>query len=74
MFAKKVTDTRNYFTHYSPGLKNRAARGGGLLWLKMKMEKLLEVCFLRELGFDLEFIRGKLTNWQVEQLREKGSC
>lgn len=53
-FAKKVIDSRNYYTHYDPkrpSLKQRAAQGNDLLIITMRLEMLLDVCLLSELGF-----------------------
>jgi hypothetical protein len=53
-FAKKVTDTRNYFTHYSTGLKNKAATGEELYWLTEVLIMMMQRCFLKELGIPSE--------------------
>lgn len=46
-----IVDTRNYFTHWDPKRKERAAQGSDLLNLVNKMEVLLQLLFLREVGF-----------------------
>ena len=74
LFATKVKNTRNYFTHFSTSLREKAAKEEELLWLVEKMEKLLEACFLHELGFGNETICERVKGWQIDQLREKGSC
>ena len=52
IFADKVADTRNYFTHYPPELKDRAAKSGQELRdLIQKLRLVLQICFLEELGF-----------------------
>jgi hypothetical protein len=53
-FAKRVKDTRNYFTHYDKRLRNRAAKGAELFWLTQKLSYLLQACFLLELGLPIE--------------------
>jgi hypothetical protein len=73
-FVKLIKDTRNYNTHFSNYLREEAAKEEDLLWLSEKMKRLLEVCFLNELGFGQEKIASKIKNWQTAQLREKGSC
>jgi hypothetical protein len=49
--ARKVGDTRNFLTHYDPSLQCRAAHGIELLRLGDKVQMLMELCFLRDLGF-----------------------
>lgn len=49
-FAKDVTNTRNYYTHYDPRLKAKAAQGIKLYGLTEKLSYLLQACFLVELG------------------------
>jgi len=46
-----IVDTRNYFTHWDPSQKKRAAQGSDLLNLVNKMEVLLQLLFVREVGF-----------------------
>ncbi|OLE53288.1 MAG: hypothetical protein AUG51_13805 [Acidobacteria bacterium 13_1_20CM_3_53_8] len=53
-FAKKVKNTRNYFTHYDPSLKAKAAHGSELYLLTIKLSYMLQACFLLELGFSQE--------------------
>ena len=47
----KVVDTRNYLTHYDKKLKKIAAQGEELYDLTKKLERLLKMCILKELGF-----------------------
>jgi len=57
MFVDKVADTRNYFTHYPPELKDKAARSGHELHeLTQKLRLILQVCFLEELDFTFDAI------------------
>ena len=53
-FARRVKDTRNYFTHYDRRLLKRAARGEELFWLTQKLSYLLQACLLLELGFPMQ--------------------
>lgn len=50
-FIKKFKDSRNYYTHYNPKLEKKAATGVGLHLLTVQLQALLEMSFLRELGF-----------------------
>jgi|GEM_PF-2848311 len=51
-FSKIAADTRNYLTHYTPRLKDKAAEGEDLYDLGLEVIALLEFCLLRDLGFD----------------------
>lgn len=60
-FAYKVADTRNYLTHYSSDLKERAVTGGkGLHELNAKLAFLITCCFLEQLGFQPDRIEDIL--------------
>lgn len=55
--AEKVANTRNYLTHYTPELKDKAATGGEELdELTRRLRLMLQVCLLEELGFPFEKI------------------
>jgi len=51
-FSKVAADTRNYLTHYTPRLKDKATEGEDLYILGLEVIALLEFCLLRDLGFD----------------------
>lgn len=51
-FAKAAADTRNYLTHYDERLKDKAAEGEDLYLLGLEVIALLDLCLLRDLGFD----------------------
>ncbi len=53
-FVNKVYETRNYYTHYDLSLKQRATTGKELYWVIQSLSFLIQVCFLRELGFSSE--------------------
>ena len=56
-FAQKVSDTRNYLTHYSPELKEKSASTGKEYHeLTDKLRAIMEICFLEELGFEANMI------------------
>lgn len=59
IFVEKIADTRNYFTHFAPELREKAALGGKeLLDLRAKLRLLLQICLLKELGFAPEEINN----------------
>lgn len=60
-FVKKVCDTRNYLTHYDPELPPKAVlRSSELHKLSQQLQIILQLCFLREMGFDSEAIERLL--------------
>jgi hypothetical protein len=50
-FAQSLADTRNYYTHYSTRLKQKAATGLELIVLTGRLWALVRACLLHELGF-----------------------
>ena len=51
-FAKRISETRNHFTHYSNELKKEFSGGESLLNLYTKLEILLLLHILTFIGFD----------------------
>ena len=53
-FADKIRRTRNYYTHFDERLKKRGkiADEAEIILLTERMQRLLEVCFLKDLGLD----------------------
>jgi hypothetical protein len=49
-FIRSVVDTRNYYTHYSSKLKQKAAKGLHLYSLSQTLSVLVKCCLLAELG------------------------
>jgi hypothetical protein len=49
-FVKDIANTRNFYTHYDPHLRDKAATGVKLYVLTEKLSYLLQACFLVELG------------------------
>ena len=47
----KISDTRNYLTHYDKRLENKAAKGLELWNLCQKIEAIIQLCLLKKLGF-----------------------
>ena len=60
--AYKITVTRHYLTHWDPDLEPRAATGGDLHVLCLKMELLFELHFLKLTGFIPEKIKSIADN------------
>lgn len=50
-FFSKVVVTRNYLTHFDEFLKDKAATGDELYLITMRLDVLLKICILEELGF-----------------------
>ena len=56
-FAKIITDTRNYYTHYG-GTRQKSSE---LLYLNKELKCIIEICFMKELG---------ISNEQIEKITE----
>lgn len=50
-FTAHLKVTRDFYTHYNPAKEQQAAKGVGLLLLTVQLRTLIEMSFLRELGF-----------------------
>lgn len=59
-FVDHFKCTRNYYTHYNPKLEAKAASGVGLFLLTLQLQAILELSFLRQLGFPCQAIEGVL--------------
>ena len=57
-FIQKVIQTRNFYTHYGENLVQKAAEGSELFKLNLKLNLLLKICLLRELGFSIDEIQN----------------
>lgn len=55
-FVERVVVTRNYLTHYDKNLKDRAASREELQKLMLKLELLIKLVLLLELGFEQQQI------------------
>ncbi|MDO8962581.1 MAG: hypothetical protein Q7V02_10795, partial [Methylophilus sp.] len=62
LIIKLIVDTRNYLTHYDPKLEKKAASGQNLWHLCEKMEAILQLHLLKELGFASVEISAVLNN------------
>jgi len=49
-FARKVKNTRNYFTHWNTSLQDKAAQGEELFRITQTLLFMLQTCLLMELG------------------------
>ena len=59
-FISKVCDTRNYLTHYDVSLKEKSASAKELYYLNEDLRTILQIYFLKELGFANEGIKKML--------------
>lgn len=50
-FVRLFKRSRNYYTHYSPDLADKAAKGAELHLLTVRLRAIIEMSLLRELGF-----------------------
>lgn len=53
-FIVRVRDTRNYYTHYSSTLRQKAADHEELHWLTEVLRYMLTACLLYEIGFSVK--------------------
>lgn len=60
-FVNKVTETRNYYTHYTDS-KYAVTDPGQLYYLAQKLKIILQICFLIELGIPSDKIREMITS------------
>jgi hypothetical protein len=51
-FVDRVTNTRNYYTHWSADSAPKAMRGEGLLHASLRLQAIVELLLLREIGFE----------------------
>jgi hypothetical protein len=61
-FAKAVTDTRNYYTHYSSGLAKKAAREWELALLTKRLWFVVRGLLLKEMGLPNALVIEALMN------------
>jgi hypothetical protein len=60
-FVRFARDTRNYYTHYDPSIKKKAATEPGEMHrLTIQLRAVLETAFLLDLGFSCEEIEDSL--------------
>lgn len=59
---RRITDTRNYLTHYNEALKDSAADGRELWVLCQKMEVIFQLHFLKVIGFNDDEINSVVEN------------
>ena len=52
--------TRNYLTHYDPGLRSRAVEGGEITKLTWGLQQILEVALLKRIGIHEDVIERRL--------------
>jgi hypothetical protein len=62
VFIDKLTDTRNYYTHFTPELYPKAYHGLGVVVLIEKLRFLLDMSFLWLLEFTQDDVRRILEN------------
>lgn len=74
-FVVDFRNTRNYYTHYNPELKRKAAREAALLLLTTQVQTIIEMSLLRQLGFSCQAVERILHRSrrfaQIEFIREQ---
>ncbi|WP_259741222.1 HEPN domain-containing protein [Pseudomonas fluorescens] len=61
-FLRKIVDTRNYLTHYSEDLKDKAAKGMEMWAICQRMEVVFNLHFLKVIGFTEDKIDSVVEN------------
>lgn len=67
-FIQKLLDTRNYLTHYSSELEDKALRGIELYDACLKLIVILQACLLKEINFSVPDIEALLKRHYSNQL------
>lgn len=67
-FPKIITYTRNYYTHYSLSLENKALKDEDLVNAYYFLKNSLEFYLLKELGFNEDFIHNRIRK-RIEPIR-----
>lgn len=70
-FIDMVVNTRNYYTHYPPELKDKAANIVDMPFLSQNLRFMLIVILLKEIGFDDETtkqILNKYLRWRIVRI------
>jgi len=60
-FVEKMVATRNYHIHYDERLKRKAAKGRDLNDITFVLRILIEMCLLKELGFDTNEVHNLIS-------------
>ena len=68
-FINRVVDTRNYLTHYDVDLKRKSAKGKELFIITERLRILVEMCLMKEIGFDLEEINNLICKRYQDRLK-----
>lgn len=66
---QKVVDIRNYMTHYDLNLKDRYVSGRELFIIIEKLRILVEMCLLKEIGFDPKEINNMIIKRYQDRLK-----
>jgi hypothetical protein len=68
-FIRKVVDTRNYYTHYSPTLEDRAVKVNNIPFLSQELRYVLIAILLKETGLDDSMIKNALRRYYQFRIR-----
>jgi hypothetical protein len=63
-FIDVIVNTRNYFTHHDATLETRSLKGKELYAATHKLDAIVQICFLLELGFSEESMTKIVQNRQ----------
>lgn len=67
-FIGEVVDTRNYYTHYTDELRDKALCDEGVYWATEQLLLLARLLLLAELGIDArESVSRMKSHWRIQQ-------
>ena len=61
-FINGIVDTRNYHSHYTDDLREKALNGVELFWACEKLEMMFRILLLKNMGVEEELIRKRISN------------
>lgn len=73
LFVRTIVDTRNYYTHFDESGKRSIARGAQLASLVNRMELLMQLHLLFEMGFEVSELSSMVkSNFKMGQKLSRG--
>ena len=61
-FINGIVETRNYHSHYSNDLREKALQGTELAWACSKLQMMFRILLLKNIGIDEKCIRNGISN------------
>jgi len=61
-FVNGIVETRNYHSHYTDDLRDKALKGVELAWACDKLQMMFRILLLKNIGVEEELIRERISN------------